>query len=610
MPSLYHWISRLCLVEEDQGNHTSTNDAASHEYALMVAQVAVDFTSLGSKYTNIWSSDYMPFEWRGYVVAGAYQSGNDPAYHTVNDLPNHVDMDYVAEVTKMILATVIMLAGVHTGSGLVFNPDPITTSGDRTLSNSSPIGLLDAQRKSVTLQKLKPPTASYLYNLKGLYVDMIDIDVPHITPPASFTGEFKFSYADDGFRDVMAYYHINAFQQYIQSLGFSIMVDLPLNVDAHGQESHYDPLTKTMILAARSTNNSSVDEDANSILNYYGRAILDNQKPGFDFPGGLSIGFGDFLGAVFFDDKHADPTATRGLMSPWYSGHAPPRRYDRPWKFGGPESVDDWSKGELWASVLFEIYCKLGGDSPNLANKHNARDLAIKLHLDANFVVPGSTTTETQMAMEILKADLALQGWHGHLGGLHSKVIYEAFHSRMLEGFKENLTPTSDADVYIDDSRKGKYNWLEDPWHPKDICTRLKKDGNLIGNDAHQKPILNKPAYVYVKVRNLGTKIAKVVTVKAYYSVKNAGQIWPNDFTPMEPKAIALLGLLPDSLNPKGSIVGPFKLTPTATSEGSLLIILDCDQDQALTQFIVNNVDTVHLARFDNNIAQRNLMTE
>jgi hypothetical protein len=597
------------IVEEDQGNHTSTNDAASHECALAMAQAAADFTSLASKYTNIWASDYMPFEWRGYVVVGAYQSGNDPYYHTIADIPSHVDMEYVAEVTKMILATTIKLAGLHTGSGLVFDPDPITTSGDENLSNSSPKDLLEAQRKAITLQNLKPPTANGMYNLNGLYANVTDIEIPHVPPPTNSIGEFRFSYLDDGFKDVMAYYHIDSFQRYIQSLGFSNIVSLPLHVDAHGQKSQYNSLTKAMILAEESITNPSAAEDASLILHYYGQAILDDQNPGFNYLGGLGIGFGDFLGAVFFDDRHANPAATRGLISPWYNGHASHRRYDRPWKFGGPEAVDDYAKGEIWASVMFEIYRKLGGDSSKLIDKHNARDLTIKLHLDANFVVQ-STATETQMGLEILKADLALQGWHDHFGGLHSKVIYEAFHSRILDGFNDNLTLTSDVDVYINDGRKGKYDWLEDPWHPKDIWTRLKKDGNLPGNDVHQKPIQDKPAYLYAKVRNLGTEIAKIVTVKAYSSAMNIGQIWPNDFIPMKPKAIVLLGLLPDSSNPKGSIVGPFEWISTATSGESVLIILECDQDQSLTQFIADNVSTIHLARFDNNIAQRNLMPE
>ena len=87
------------------------------------------------------------------------------------------------------------------------------------------------------------------------------------------------------------------------------------------------------------------ESDAMVVLHEYGHAIQDNQNPGFSaYAAGVSEGFGDFLAAAYFDDKHVNPANTRGLMMGWdaspfgaTTASWPGRRYDVPWLFGGPE---------------------------------------------------------------------------------------------------------------------------------------------------------------------------------------------------------------------------------------------------------------------------------
>lgn len=49
-------------VEYDHGNRNPGNDAASKAFGLLMAQLARDYTSLQPVHTDIWNSDYMPFE--------------------------------------------------------------------------------------------------------------------------------------------------------------------------------------------------------------------------------------------------------------------------------------------------------------------------------------------------------------------------------------------------------------------------------------------------------------------------------------------------------------------------------------------------------------------
>ena len=101
------------VIEYDQGNRQPTNDSASKAFALQMAQLATDYTSLSVEHTDIWSSDYMPFEARGFPCVGIYDGGADASYyHTVNDLPQVVSIDRLVQVTRLLLAFVAQSSGL------------------------------------------------------------------------------------------------------------------------------------------------------------------------------------------------------------------------------------------------------------------------------------------------------------------------------------------------------------------------------------------------------------------------------------------------------------------------------------------------------------------
>jgi len=100
------------IVEHDIGNHVRTNDAPSLAFANQMTQAAADYTTLQTTLGPIYSSDYMPFEYLGYVCIGAYDGADvEPFYHTANDTIDKVNMGFCGEVTRMVLATVLTIAG-------------------------------------------------------------------------------------------------------------------------------------------------------------------------------------------------------------------------------------------------------------------------------------------------------------------------------------------------------------------------------------------------------------------------------------------------------------------------------------------------------------------
>jgi hypothetical protein len=284
------------------------------------------------------------------------------------------------------------------GRGSVFDPNPIVSSGDLTLSSGTAAAKLNALRVRVELERLDPAPADGRLRLDGAWVQMEDFVLPTSAEPTSPSGRFIFSAKSRRFLNVMAYFHIDRFQQYVQNeLGLPDMGSSPVRVDPQG-ENGADGSTGGA--NGLSFGEGGVDDasDAMIVLHEYGHFLQDAARPGSsfgNFPGGVSEGFCDFLAAVYYDDKHADPAATRGHMFSWDAnstdGFWPGRRYDHELPLSGPgfDALGGYQKGEIWCSAMFELYRKLGGDSSRATRRAAARDLAIRLHLVANGGVPG-----------------------------------------------------------------------------------------------------------------------------------------------------------------------------------------------------------------------------
>ena len=108
-PQTSQWTT---IIERDQGNSSSGNDAASYAYADTMRQAALMYTPLQVVHGNIYSSDYMPFESRGYVCIGVFENGDNPYYHTTGDTPSTVDFNYVRDEAKVLVATLMHVAKV------------------------------------------------------------------------------------------------------------------------------------------------------------------------------------------------------------------------------------------------------------------------------------------------------------------------------------------------------------------------------------------------------------------------------------------------------------------------------------------------------------------
>lgn len=85
--------------ESDQSGQTG-NDAASLSFTQQLATCTTLYSPLQINMSNAYSSDYMPFENKGDIITGFYETTRSYNEHTVNDTFANVDPTYVYNVGK------------------------------------------------------------------------------------------------------------------------------------------------------------------------------------------------------------------------------------------------------------------------------------------------------------------------------------------------------------------------------------------------------------------------------------------------------------------------------------------------------------------------------
>src|SRR5690606_11708169 len=85
--------------ESDQSGQTG-NNAPSLAMTQQLANCTTLYSPLLVNMSNAYSSDYMPFENKGDIITGLYETTRSYNEHTVNDTFANVDPTYVYNVGK------------------------------------------------------------------------------------------------------------------------------------------------------------------------------------------------------------------------------------------------------------------------------------------------------------------------------------------------------------------------------------------------------------------------------------------------------------------------------------------------------------------------------
>ena len=251
------------------------------------------------------------------------------------------------------------------GKGQVFIPNPVVTLNRDDLfdQKDGDQAVFKRAYRRVTLRDLEAGG-----RLKGPYADTTN------TPKCARSTDFQFVYSrkDDRFEEVMAYYHIDAFQRHVQSLGFKDnkeILNRPIKVNAHGgkeDNSYYDPSPGKHNITY---GDGGVDdaEDADVIIHEYGHAIQDAIVPGFGQGKegrAMGEGFGDYVAGTFHDRYKKGDRKYR--VAEWdakgYEGGPQEclRRLDSKKHYPEDMEGEEHADGEIWSACLWKVRKTLG----------------------------------------------------------------------------------------------------------------------------------------------------------------------------------------------------------------------------------------------------------
>ena len=140
------------------------------------------------------------------------------------------------------------------------------------------------------------------------------------------------------------------------------------------------------------------------------------------------------------------------------------------------------------------------------------------------FTAATSPSNAAHFASALMKAEIADWPAAGISGGAYHKVIRWAFEKQGLYQHGDAKRPNNKegspppVDVYIEDGRRGEYQYQREYWNCQAIWNRHRSDR---GTD-HEAPIPGVINYAYVKIKNRGYQTAKRVAVRGFFSARSA----------------------------------------------------------------------------------------
>jgi|GEM_PF-850618 len=537
--------------------------------------------------------------------------------------------------------SVLLLEPLVSGNfGLIFQRDPITSSGDISKRSDRNNNVLNPLRTPTELPNLNAAVGGR-QSLTGRFVVVTNVTDPIIDPPMVDEGSrFDFDVRTNDFAAVNAYYHGDRFFALVESLGFPIdsyfshttfpvRIDHRDNVDGDGNAINARCVgsgTAGISFAGYCLNDTSnignpIGRACDSRVHLHelgGHGILYEHvdRPNF----GFAHSAGDSLSAILHDPDsglRGDP-ALRFKYAPWHP--TLDRRFDRAvtagWAWGGPGNLDNRGYGseQILSTTLFRVYQSIGGDSDDLTQRQFASRMLIYLILRTVSTLTPATNPRNALSFANAMMSVDLLNWttEGIFGGAYNKVIRWSFEKQGL--FQPAGAPSPvrqagdppDVDVFIDDGRNGEYQYQPTYSNNTSIWNRRAPDGV----EVHQEPISGVTNFAYVRIKNRGTTAAQNVVVRGFHHTAGGSPIWPTDFQPLDTPELTAGSIGPQGQEEK--VVGPFAWVPVADGLGhdSLMMVVSANGDPSnIDNFTTGEtIAEWRLVPNDNNIGLRNVI--
>ncbi len=364
------------------------------------------------------NSIYFPVEKNSLVPAILNQSNEyDKVYAYDNSLLYESDhRSYVKKDTVAVFK--------------VFNPDPLTSAqvgygGAYVDNNDASCAELYAEQKYLTCS-LKISNDSFL--LENDYYFIKDLDIPNTAQAVCLNDTIDFDRSMFEFEDANTYYHLEKRRAHVSSLGFSNLVNIPLDIDAHAyNDAENSSFNEFASPAQLLFGEGGIDdaEDADVLVHEFGHFMSANASPSSNtglYRKAIDEGFGDYCAASYsrtISDYNWQKVFNWDGNNGSWQGRVANTTKHYPEDIGKGIHKD----GELWSSTLMQLWDDLGS---------SICDSLVFQMLYAQV----ANTSMVDAAVQFLDADSAL------FNGAHHDIIYQ----RMSE---RGFFPVIDSTKYL-----------------------------------------------------------------------------------------------------------------------------------------------------------------
>lgn len=405
------------------------------------------------------------------------------------------------------------------GSGWVFDPDPMTTSGARyndipgfADNNNADSPELTAQLRERTLRDITFDGTNY--SLTGPWAEMRDVESPQRGSFVQDSSNFHFTRSQPAFEGVNTYFHLDQSMRYInETLGFSLK---PIYYDGGVQfDPHWgDNVVNAQYLGGQGRlrfGEGGVDaaEDGDIILHELGHGLHDWVTDGnLSARDGLSEGSSDYwaasysrgLGLLTESDANWDRMGRWGLY-PGFPGRTVDYTGKYPFDLTGAIHTD----GQIWSSAVMAIWDELGQQTTDL------------LFLEALSMLGSGSNTE-DAARAIVLADTLLNG-AANADFVLEKMTERGFIFRAALAAVGRSGPPPRAVTFFDLSTFGTGSASAWEWD-------YESDGTVDNTSSFASNTYTTPGFHSVTLTATGAGRTYSTTLTDYVSVNEGVYVW------------------------------------------------------------------------------------
>lgn len=347
-------------------NYLNVSDAVSYSDNKLVVYKNTKMMRLAYDVTIL--TQQPAGEWHVFVDARTQE-----IFKVVDMAQYHKDKDKDKGKSKANARTSTRSMAPVNGTGLVFNPDPlssnqVTYGGGYVDGNDATSTQLDNARVSVVLRDID--LTAGVYKLKGPRAEIVDFEGPFDGLFTQSTSVFNFNRNDQAFEAVNAYYHIDYMMGYVnETLGcnvFPYQYAGGVQFDPHGlngdDNSHYLGGPGRLAFGEGCVDDA---EDSDVLHHELGHGLHDwVTSGGLSQVNGLSEGSGDYV-AQSYNRSLGNWTSTNpqynwvfnwdGHNACW-NGRITNSTAVYPSGLVGQVHAD----GQIWASCLMGIWDQIG----------------------------------------------------------------------------------------------------------------------------------------------------------------------------------------------------------------------------------------------------------